>query len=236
LPGKPDYPYTRPFDYFNFEFKAATDNTFENVFSRGLLFGTTYEVGDHYRGIWGLYGTYAYAAPQIFRVSTTGAALGTTGQWWLSRKVALQGTVLAGVGYGGGGLIHGGGVTKPGPLGEGLRDYHYGVVPQETLALRAIFGDRVSIDMTARDFYISGLGSAESGGSENIVRADVSLTVRVYHLHGITLRYAQSRRDGYCTNQPGSHQTVGTLSISYTLLGQKRFGAVDWRPRADGGP
>ena len=59
---------------------------------------------------WGLYGTYAYVAPQIFRVSTTRVALGTTVQWWLSHNVALQGSALAGVGYGGGGVIHGAGV------------------------------------------------------------------------------------------------------------------------------
>ncbi|MGB7740125.1 MAG: DUF3943 domain-containing protein, partial [Steroidobacteraceae bacterium] len=109
LPGKPDYDYARPFDYFNFEFVASTSNAFETIFSRGLLYGTTYGLGPSYRGIWGLYGTYAYVAPQLFRVSTTGVALGTTAQWWLSRAMALQGSALAGVGYGGGGVIHGAG-------------------------------------------------------------------------------------------------------------------------------
>ena len=65
LPGKPDYSYDRPFDYFQFEFVASTASTFETVFSRGLLLGTSYELGANYRGIWGLYGTYAYVAPQI---------------------------------------------------------------------------------------------------------------------------------------------------------------------------
>jgi hypothetical protein len=66
-----------------------------------------YNLGADYKGIWGLYGTYAYVAPQVFRVSSTGAALGTTAQWWLSKSVALQGSALAGVGYAGGGVIHG---------------------------------------------------------------------------------------------------------------------------------
>ena len=101
LPGKPDYSYERPFDYFNFELSADTTNAVETVFSRGLLLGTDYALGADYRGIWGLYGTYEYVAPQVFRVSTTAAALGTTGQWWISRQVALQGTALFGVGYGG---------------------------------------------------------------------------------------------------------------------------------------
>jgi hypothetical protein len=236
LPGKPGYTYTRPFDYFNFEFTAATSNAFESVFSRGLLYGTNYEAGDNYRGVWGLYGIYDYVAPQIFKISTTAAAIGTTGQWWLSRTVALQGTTLAGVGYGGGGVIHGAGIAAAGPNGDGLRDYHYGITPQELIALRLIAGDRVSVDATLRDYYISSRASSESSGSENIVRAAISMTMRVYNLHGITLAYSESRRDGRYSNQPPSKQSVGTISIGYTLLGQTRVGAVDWRPRAEGGP
>ncbi len=236
LPGKPDYTYSRPFDYFNFEFAAATSNAFETVFSRGLLVGTDYAIGPNYRGIWGLYGTYAYVAPQVFRVSTTGLALGTTGQRWLSRTVALQGTGLAGVGYGGAGVLHGARVTTAGPLGDGQRDYHYGVTPQAMLSLRLIMGDRASIDATARDFYVSRLGSTESTGTENIARAEVALTVRVYHLHAITIRYSESRRDGRYATLPTSHQTVGSVSLGYALLGQTRFGAVDWRPSSAGGP
>ena len=236
LPGKPGYSYNRPFDYFHFEFTAATGNAFEDVFSRGLLYGTTYGIGDSYRGIWGLYGSYDYVAPQIFKVSTTAASIGTTGQWWLSRTVALQGTTLAGVGYGGGGVIHGAGLAPSGANGDGLRDYHYGITPQEMLTLRLIIGDRVSIDTTVRDYYISRLGASESTGSENILRADISMTVRVYNLHGITLKYVEARRDGRYDNRPASKQDVGTISIGYTLLGQTRVGAVDWRPRAEGGP
>lgn len=236
LPGKPDYEYARPFDYFDLQLIASSSNAFESIFSRGLLVGTDYDLGPNYRGIWGLYGIYSYAAPQIFRVSNTGAAFGTTAQWWLSRTVALQGTGLLGAGYGGGGVIHGSGVARAGPLGEGQRDYHYGMTPQALLALRLIFGDRVSIDTSMRDYYISRIAASESTGSENIGRADISITVRAYNLHGITLRYAQSRRDGTYASLPTSHQSIGTVSIGYTLLGQTRAGAVDWRSPAEGGP
>ena len=232
LPGKPDYSYERPFDYFNFEVSADTTNAIETVFSRGLLYGTDYALGANYRGIWGLYGTYEYVAPQIFRVSTTAAALGTTGQWWLSRTVAVQGTALAGVGYGGGGVIHGAGVAQAGALGDGQRDYHYGMTPQGEIQVRLILGDRVSLDTTFREYYISRVAATESTGSENISRADTALTFRVYNLHGITLRYSEANRNGRYATLPASHQTLGTFSIGYTLIGQTRFGAVDWRPGA----
>lgn len=226
LPGKPGYRYTRPFDYFHFQFTAASSNVLENVMTRGLLYGTAYSLGDNYRGVWGLYGTYDYIAPQIFRISTTAAALGTTAQWWLSPTVALQGSALAGVGYGSAGTIR----------GVGDRDYHNGVTPQGLLALRLIFSDRASLDLTARDYYVTDIASDEKGGSENIVRADAALTVRLYNLHGIALKYVTSRRDARYDGLPGTRQEVGTISIGYAYLGQTRSGAVDWRPKSAGGP
>ena len=229
LPGKPDYNYDRPFDYFNFEFTADNVNSIESVFSRGLLVGSSYEAGDSYRGVWGLYGIYDYVAPNIFRVSNTAGAVGTTGQWWLSHSIALQGTALAGVGYAGGGVIRGAGVRASGINGEGLRNYHYGVTPESVLALRVILGDRAALDTTARGYYISKLGASESTGSETLDTVDVALTFRVFDLHAITIRYSLSSRDGRYVNQPDSHQTVRTTTIAYTLLGHERFGAVDWR-------
>ena len=229
LPGKPGYAYSRPFDYFAFEFIAATDSVVETIFSDGLMYGNAYEIGKGYRGIWGLYADYSYVAPQIFRVSTTATSFGTTGQCWLSRSVALQGSALVGLGYGAGGVVHGAGITQPGPNGEGRRDYHYGVAPQGLVDLRLILGDRVSIDTKVRDFYISDLFASESAGTENIVRADFALTIRAHNLQGLTLRYSHSVRDGRYAGLPRSYQTIGTVSLGYTLVGHTQFGAVDWR-------
>ena len=229
LPGKPDYDYNRPFDYFDFQVTADNVNTFSSVFTRGLLVGNSYAAGDSYRGVWGLYGVYDYVAPNIFRVSNTGAGVGTTGQWWLSHTVALQGTVLSAIGYAGGGVIRGNGVTAAGIGGDGLRNYHYGVTPEGVLNLRLILGDRADLDGTARGYYISKLGATESTGSETIDTFDVGLTVRVVGLHAVTIRYSQSSRDGRYALEPDSHQTVRTATIAYTLLGHDRFGAVDWR-------
>jgi hypothetical protein len=232
LPGKPGYSYDRPFDYFNFELTLDTANTVESIFSRGLLYGTDYVAGPNYRGVWGVYGIYDYSAPNIFRVSNTAGAFGTTAQWWLSRDVALQGSALVGVGYAGGGVIRGAGVTSPGPLGDGLRNYHYGIAPESIVALRLILGDRAALDTSARGYYISKIGASESTGSETIDRFDVVFTIRVFGLHGLSVRYSETTRDGRYVNLPDSHQNVRTVSVGYTLLGHERFGAVDWRPNA----
>jgi len=221
LPGKPDYSYTRPFDYFHFEFSSLgnADNPFDNVMIRGLLLGKDYEVGDSYRGIWGLYGGYDYISPHVFRVSSTSASLGTTFQWWLSRKVALQGSVLGGVGY-----AAAGNVTQ-----VGQRDYHYGVAPQGLLALRLILGDRAMLDMTGRAYYLTGMGGDDPGGRENIDRLNMGFTVRMFGRHALGLQYVASSRDAHYPDRPDSHQTAGTVSLVYTFLGSSHFGAVEWR-------
>ncbi|HVT34098.1 MAG TPA: hypothetical protein VHE37_00835, partial [Nevskiaceae bacterium] len=97
---------------------------------------------------------------------------------------------------------------------------------------RAIFGSRVAWDFNLRDYYISGIASTETGGSENIARADTSITWRIWGLHGVTLKYALSQREAQYPDNPAQRQRVGTVSIAYTLLGSTRFGAVDWRPSA----
>ena len=221
LPGKNGYTYDRPFDYFHFEFTAVSSrNGFENIMTRGLLLGKKYEAGKDYRGIWGLYGSFDYISPQVFRISSTALSLGTTGQWWLTRAVAFQGSALGGIGYGASGAVH--------PVGE--RDYHYGMAGQGLLAGRLVFGDKAMLDLTAREYYISGFGSTQSDGSERIFRGNASFTVSVYKRHALGIQYVMSRRDAFSSNNPGTAQTVGTWSIAYNFLGDSRFGAVEWRP------
>jgi hypothetical protein len=180
--------------------------------------GKKYELGDSYRGIWGLYAGYDYISPQVFRVSSTAASLGTTFQWWLAQAVALQGSVLGGVGYGAAGTIS----------GVGERNYHYGVSPQGLLALRLIFGDRVMLDATGRVYYIGDQGSTEPG-RENIGRVNAGLTIRVYGPHALGLQYIASSRDAYYPNRADVHQSTATYSLVYTLLGDVGFGTVEWR-------
>lgn len=218
LPGKPGYTYTRPFDYFDFHVTTATANTLESLNTRGLLVGAAYASGEATRGIWGLYGSYDYISPQVFRVSTAALSLGTTWQTWLSPNVALQGTALGGMGYGAAGSIH----------RTGDRDYHYGATPQALLALRLILGDRAMVDITGREYYVTGLLSPEPDGRENIMRGDASFTWRVWDRHGIALRYSVAQRDASYPHIEYRNQTVGTASLMYVLLGHSGFGAVEW--------
>ena len=74
---------------------------------RGLLYGDKYKGSSTFNGLYGVYGTYDYFAPEIFRVATTALSVGTTSQWLLTKELALQGSVLGGVGFGTGGSILG---------------------------------------------------------------------------------------------------------------------------------
>lgn len=219
LPGKPGYTYTRPFDYFTFQATASSANGFENLMTRGMLIGTEYEVGPDYRGIWGLYGNYDYIAPQTFRVSSTGLSLGTTGQYWLSQDIAIQGSALLGAGY-----------TAVGTTRSTAdNDYHYGLAPQALVALRFIFGNKASVDLTGREYFVSKVGAAARGGHDNIVRVDASLTVPVYGRHGFSIKYLGNRRDAFYPDVGDSSQTRATIGLFYVYLGHDRFGAVEWR-------
>jgi hypothetical protein len=219
MPGKPGYSYTRPFDYFVFQSTASSANVFENVMTRGLLYGTDYQAGENYRGLWGLYGSYDYISPQTFRISSTALSLGTTGQLWLSEAVALQGTVMGGIGYAAVGTNN----------GKTELDYHYGVAPQGLAALRVIYGKQASIDITGREYFVSDVGNAHVGGHDNIVRADIAFTYRVYEKHAISLKYQWNQRDATFPELGNRKQSTGTLGIYYTFLGHDGFGVTDWR-------
>ena len=217
LPGKSGYTYDRPFDYFSFQAAASTAIGFESVSTHGLLLGTGYDIGNHYRGIWGLYGGYSYMAPQIFRLASTALSLGTTGEWRVSDSLALQGTGLLGVGYASVSDIAG--ISNE-------RDNHYGVAPQALLSLRLILGERASIDLTAREFFVADV-SGSGVRHDNVVRADASLTWRIHREHAVSIRYQLSRRDFDVRDLGNRIQDRGTVGIFYTLLGRNRFGTGD---------
>ena len=221
LPGDPKYVYHRPFDYFNFQFTTSTANRFENIFARGLLVGNSYgHDADRYRGIWGLYGTYDYVSPQVFRVSSTALSLGTTLQRKLSGSAALQTTLLAGVGYGAGG----------GNGSENANDFHFGLTPQLLADVRVSRTDRVAFDLMLRDYYVSRLASVKHQGSEHIARADLLMAVRLKGRHGASARYIWSRRVASApeSSQVAIIQSRGAFGLFYTYTHGKRFGAVEF--------
>jgi hypothetical protein len=221
MPGEPGYEYERPFDYFHFDATLTTsaDAIPENITARGLLVGSDYAAEDVYRGVWGLYGSYDYFSPELFSVSSTSLALGTTGQYQMGDDVALQGTITGGVGW-----------TAMGTIADAEedRDYSYGWSPQAVAALRAIIGDVVLFEVDGRGWYLDGDSSFDARGSENIFRVQASVTVRVWEHHAVGVQFVASRRDATFEDVSDSLQEVGALSLLYTYVGDTKLGAVRW--------
>lgn len=229
LPGRAGYTYTRPFDYFDFQgsFLPSTFSNFiENIMVRGLLVGEKTKDTENSRGIWGLYGSYDYISPYLFRVSSTALSLGTTRQYLLSPNVALQGSLLGGVGFGAAGTTT---ILPSTPENAVTRDYHFGLTPQGLLALRLLLGDRAMIDMTARDYYVTGVGSDDRRGSEKIFRGNIGATFRIRGGNALGFQYVLSTRSAEYGTLPDKKLQEGTITIVYTILGKERFGAVHWR-------
>jgi len=85
------------------------------------------------------------------------------------------------------------------------------------------------LDLTSREYYVTGVGIDKRHGHENILRGQTSLTVRIYGPHALGIQYVASDRDAYYGDLPSRHQTMGTISLVYNFLGDTRFGAVEWR-------
>ena len=130
----------------------------------------------------------------------------------------MQGTALLGAGYAAVGTVR----------STDERDYHYGVAPQGLLAFRVIYANKISLDLTGREYFVSRVAAAERGGHENIARLDASLTYRIKGPHAVSIKYIGNRRDVSYPDIGGRKQTRATIGIFYTLLGHDQFGAVQW--------
>jgi hypothetical protein len=214
LPGSNGYSYRRPFDYFSIQAMATTGMLLESVLLRGLLVGRGYALGATTNGVWGLYGSYDYIAPQLFRVSSTAVSLGTTAEWRPSDALTLQTTAMGGAGFAAVGAL-----TR-----RDTSDYHYGIAPHALAAARMIFSDRAAFDLSAREYYVSRV--AGTSGHDNIFRLDASLGLRLHEQRAITLRYLLSRRDAFFPESGSRRQMRGTLGLFYTMQGHDRFGGA----------
>jgi hypothetical protein len=212
-PGQAGYHHARPFDYFRFESNVSSEGM-EQLSTRGLIAGGDYGAGA-LAGIWGLYGTYDYFTPDDFRLSTTAFAFGTTLQAGKSDGLTVQGSALVGAGY-----------AAARALAEGNDDYHYGVTPQSLVNLRLIAGRRAALDMTAREYFISGIGGFGTDQRDLIFVGDSSFAVRLVGRHALGLTYQRAGRSTDFLTRPDRTQSRSRVGVFYTFLGSGGFGAV----------
>ena len=213
-PGNASYRHARPFDYFRIESSVSGDGL-EHLSTRGLLAGTDYGAG-RFGGVWGLYGTYDYFSPADFRFSSTAASFGTTLQAPMAGPLVLQASALAGAGY------------VAAFSEDQTDDFHYGVAPQGLVNLRLIAGRRAAVDLTAREYFVSGVGGF--GGGIGTVRRDLIFVgdawfaVRVFGKHGLALTYQRAGRSSDYLELPDQTRAQSTVGVFYTFLGAGGFG------------
>jgi hypothetical protein len=227
-PGDASYRHERPFDYFKIESSVSAEGM-EQLSTRGLIAGADYGAGG-LNGIWGLYGTYDYFAPDDLYFSSTAISFGTTLQASISESLVIQSSGLVGGGY----------AAAQAPISalssqtasvdrldqtDG-RDYHYGVAPQALANVRVIAGRRAALDLTAREYFISGVGGFGSGRRDLIFVGDTSLAVRIYRRHALALTYQLARHSSNRLALPDHTQARSTAGVFYTFLGSGGFGAV----------
>jgi hypothetical protein len=213
-PGNTSYRHERPFDYFRIESSVSAEGL-EHLSTRGLIAGTDYGAG-RLGGIWGLYGTYDYFAPDDFRFSSTAFSFGTTLQAPIFESLMVQSSGLVGAGY----------VAALSLDQTDGGDYHYGVAPQALVNLRLIAGRRAALDLTAREYFVSTLGGFGTGQRDLIFVGDAWLAIRVYRRHGLGLTYQLAGRSSNYLALPDQTRARSTVGVYYTFLGAGGFGAV----------
>jgi hypothetical protein len=219
-PGNVSYRHERPFDYFRIESSVSSEGM-EQLSTRGLMAGADYGAG-RLSGIWGLYGSYDYFAPDDFHFSSTAISFGTTLQASISKSLVVQSSGLVGAGYAAASAF----MQSPQTASAGTRDYHYGVAPQALANLRVIAGRRAALDVTAREYVISTVGGFGTGQRDLIFVGDTSLAVRFYRRHALSFTYQLAQRTSDLFAVPDHTQARSTVGLFYTFLGSGGFGAV----------
>jgi hypothetical protein len=133
-----------------------------------------------------------------------GPGVSLRGRWgWFE----LQGTALAEVLPWAGGGSH-----------EKLyeRDYHYGPGAEGILDVRALFGNRVILDVVIREFLVSSWYATES--SEDVTWGQMGITARLVGLHAIAVSAGWARRRASYPLAADVRQGGGVLVATYTLL------------------
>jgi len=209
VPGTPDLRLRKPLDHFDLDFAFAftgSDEPNGGLQIRGLVVGETIGDGYGFGGLWGLFGTYDITGVPVFKASGVGLGPGVSlmNRWG---RFELHGTALAELlPWAGGGSM------------EKLfaRDYHYGPGTKGTLAFRGHFSDRATLDVSFRQYFIS--GAYATGSSEDIFYGKSTLTVRIHGPHAVSGTVDWSRRHARYPDHPDVMQHASVWSAHYTLL------------------
>jgi hypothetical protein len=87
-------------------------------------------------------------------------------------------------------------------------------------------GRRLSLDLAAREYYVTDVGGFRSGGHDRVRRGDASLALRLFGRHAVSVAYRTARRTSVVTGLPTIRQRSDTIGVFYNILGSGGFGAI----------
>ncbi|MFL5374802.1 MAG: DUF3943 domain-containing protein [Myxococcales bacterium] len=212
IPGTPGLELENPFDHFTLAASLSfngdmAEHPTATLQVRGLLLGETVTFGEgEPDGLWGLFTSYDFIAPAVFRVAGFGVGPGMSlrKRWdWFD----LYGTLVAeALPWAGGGST----------VALGVRDYHYGPGGSLALEFRGHLSDRAIVRLSGREYWLS--GSYAQGEAEDISYAQAALTFRVYGMHGITTALDSSARRARRPMRADVLQHAANFTLYYTIL------------------
>jgi hypothetical protein len=209
IPGTPDLKLRVPFDHFDFRGTvafASSDQPTAAMLIRGLLVGAAIGPATDPHGLWGLFSSYDVISVPVFKAAGFGLGPGVSLAWrWSNFELHATGIALFLPWAGGGSMVK---------LFD--RDYHFGPGAEGVLDFRALFGDRVIVDVSSHQYLISGLYA--TGASEDVTWGAATITVRVYGPHGLSLTGDLARRHATYPLNPDISQRAVTAMAYYTLL------------------
>ena len=157
-----------------------------------------------------------YVAPDDFHLSSTALSFGTTLQASISESLMVKSSGLLGAGY----------VAAHSVDRRDARNYHYGIAPQALANLRLITGRRAALEVTAREYFVSGLGGFGTRQLDLVFLGDGSLAIRLYRRHALGFTYQIARRRTNYLELPDQTRARSRVGVFYTFLGSGGFGAV----------
>jgi hypothetical protein len=80
--------------------------------------------------------------------------------------------------------------------------------------------------MSARQYFISGLGGFDTGQRDLIFVGDAALAMRVAGRHALSVTYQLAGRSSDSLEVPDLTQSRRRVGVFYTFLGSGGFGAV----------
>jgi hypothetical protein len=176
IPGDPGLTLRGPFSHFVLQAGwGATSEPDATLRARGLVVGTHGELTPRARGLWGMFLSFDFDTPQVYRASTSALGVGASGRLELGPELALDGSAIASAV-----LMGAAGDIEPEP--PKVRDYRMGPGQQALLELEML-GRRARAGITLRQVFLYGLG--EGAGTELRVDAGARAVLQIAGPHGV---------------------------------------------------